>query len=94
MEHHATNFVSRPATAHRIEDEIGADLVPGTEVMIDRLGATTSQGSSGQNTTVLIPQPTDDPSDPLVSYTSLFFIMVLSALLLFSLSFLPIQIMY
>lgn len=49
-----------------MEIRADVDLVPGTEVMTDVLGATLHHSSNEQSATVLIPQPTDDPSDPLV----------------------------
>ena len=42
----------------------GADTVPGTEVMVDPGGFHLAK--SNGNETVLIPQPTEDPHDPLV----------------------------
>ncbi|RFU74225.1 serine threonine kinase 16 [Trichoderma arundinaceum] len=54
--------VSNPTpVASRIEREVEADLVPGTEVMTAMVGAT----SDNQDSIVLIPQPTNDPHDPL-----------------------------
>lgn len=50
--------------ASRIEREAEADLVPGTEVMTTVVGAR----SDNRNSIVLIPQPTNDPHDPLVSF--------------------------
>lgn len=50
--------------ASQIEREAEADLVPGTEVMTAVDGAR----SDNQDSIVLIPQPTNDPHDPLVSF--------------------------
>lgn len=47
-----------------MEREAEADLVPGTEVMTAVDGAR----SDNQDSIVLIPQPTNDPHDPLVSF--------------------------
>lgn len=72
MAHHGS-LTSTPATAISVEGRGNVDLVPGTEVMIDVLGTTNSDGSSSQNAQVLIPQPTNDPSDPLVSQSAILF---------------------
>jgi hypothetical protein len=65
---HAEHFPSNPTPqASRIEREAEVDLVPGTEVMTDMGGARFDSGN--QDSIVLIPQPTDDPQDPLVSIT-------------------------
>lgn len=55
------------ATAAQIEAEVGVDLVPGTEVMAEVRGARFYHSSRGQDATVLVPQPSDDRHDPLVS---------------------------
>ena len=51
---------------HHIEEELHVDIVPGTEIMTDVGGRhfvrSKAGGSSGQ---VLVPQPSDDPHDPL-----------------------------
>ncbi|KAJ3466374.1 hypothetical protein MRS44_007032 [Fusarium solani] len=61
---HAEHFPSNPTPqASRIEREAEVDLVPGTEVMTDMGGARFD--SDNQDSIVLIPQPTDDPQDPL-----------------------------
>ncbi|KAF1956986.1 MFS transporter-like protein [Byssothecium circinans] len=46
----------------RIEEELHTEILPGTEVMTD-VGATHFVKGAGR--TVLVPQPTDDPHDPL-----------------------------
>lgn len=53
--------------APRIEREVEVDIVPGTEVMTNMDGASFDHDSGNQDTIVLIPQPTADPHDPLVS---------------------------
>ena len=49
-----------------LEDAAGAEIIPGTEVMVD-VGAYHFVKSEG-NRTVLVPQPSNDPRDPLVSF--------------------------
>ncbi|SPO04614.1 related to MFS transporter [Cephalotrichum gorgonifer] len=51
------------ATTAHIEAEAHVDLVPGTEVMVEVDGL--HRGSLEQASQVLVPQPTDDPHDPL-----------------------------
>ena len=45
-------------------------IVPGTEIMAD-VGSHHFVKSSANSDRVLVPQPSDDPHDPLVSYTQL-----------------------
>ncbi|PNP47868.1 hypothetical protein TGAMA5MH_00920 [Trichoderma gamsii] len=47
------------------EREIEVDLVPGTEVMANMDGVSFYRDSNNQDTVALIPQPTNDPHDPL-----------------------------
>ncbi|KAG9712770.1 hypothetical protein KCU73_g16744, partial [Aureobasidium melanogenum] len=49
------------AELHQIEEEIGQELLPGTEIMADVGSHHFVKGHSG----VLVPQPSDDPHDPL-----------------------------
>lgn len=49
--------------------EAEVDLVPGTEVMTEIGGARFYHNEDNPDSVVLIPQPTDDPHDPLVSIT-------------------------
>jgi hypothetical protein len=58
--------------ASRNESEVEADLVPGTEVMTDMSGARVNHDSDNQDSIILIPQPTNDPHDPLVSINLVF----------------------
>ncbi|CAM1508575.1 Fc.00g054230.m01.CDS01 [Cosmosporella sp. VM-42] len=51
--------------ASRIAREAQVDLVPGTEVMTDIDGLSFYHNSDNPDSVVLIPQPTDDPHDPL-----------------------------
>lgn len=67
--------------ASQIEREAEADLVPGTEVMTALDGAR----SDNQDSIVLIPQPTNDPHDPLVSFIQPLSLSVSSLLLPYSL---------
>lgn len=50
---------------HQIEEELNEELVPGTEVMQD-IGSHHFVKSSGKSDRVLVPQPSQDPHDPLV----------------------------
>ncbi|EXJ95080.1 hypothetical protein A1O1_00198 [Capronia coronata CBS 617.96] len=49
---------------HRIEEELHVELLPGTEIMAD-VGSHHFVKSSGRSHRVLVPQPSDDPHDPL-----------------------------
>lgn len=51
----------------RIEQETRVEILPGTEVMADIGGAHFIHAHNSAHSTVLVPQPTDDPHDPLVS---------------------------
>ena len=53
--------------ASRIAREAEIDIVPGTEVMTDIGGAHFQHAADNPDAVVLIPQPSDDPHDPLVS---------------------------
>jgi hypothetical protein len=55
------------AMASQLESQAGVDLVPGTEVMTDYVGTSIQHASSEKKVTVLVPQPSNDPHDPLVS---------------------------
>ena len=50
-------------TLHQLEEELHVRIVPGTEIMTD-VGSHHFVKSSDR---VLVPQPSDDPHDPLVS---------------------------
>ena len=47
---------------HRLEEELHTEILPGTEIMTD-VGATHFVKSNAS--TVLVPQPSADPHDPL-----------------------------
>ncbi|EHY57613.1 hypothetical protein HRR83_005479 [Exophiala dermatitidis] len=49
---------------HQIEEELHVELLPGTELMAD-VGSHHFVKSSDKNHRVLVPQPSDDPHDPL-----------------------------
>ena len=53
-------------TLHQLEQELGVEILPGTEVMTD-VGSHHFVKSSAKSERVLVPQPSDDPHDPLVS---------------------------
>jgi len=50
----------------RIQRETNVEILPGTEVMADIAGAHFIHADNSTKSTVLVPQPTDDPHDPLV----------------------------
>ncbi|CAK7226848.1 hypothetical protein SBRCBS47491_006367 [Sporothrix bragantina] len=57
---------------HEIEDIVGTKIYPGTEIMRDvgshhflRAGGETGEGQTQSKCRVLVPQPNDDPNDPL-----------------------------
>ena len=47
---------------HELEQELDVQILPGTEIMADVGSHHFVKSNSG----VLVPQPTDDPRDPLV----------------------------
>ena len=49
---------------HAIEQELNTEILPGTEVMAD-VGTHHFVKSSGKSNRVLVPQPSEDPHDPL-----------------------------
>ncbi|KAI9815927.1 MAG: hypothetical protein M1827_001919 [Pycnora praestabilis] len=51
-------------TLHQLEQELNTEILPGTEVMVD-VGTHHFVKSSASSDRVLVPQPSDDPSDPL-----------------------------
>ena len=51
-------------TLRQLEQELNIQIVPGTEVMID-VGSHHFVKSSAGSDRVLVPQPSDDPHDPL-----------------------------
>ncbi|KAI9877678.1 MAG: hypothetical protein M1830_003158 [Pleopsidium flavum] len=51
-------------TLHQLEQELNVQILPGTEVMID-VGAHHFVKSSATSDRVLVPQPSEDPHDPL-----------------------------
>ena len=59
-------------TLHQLEEELHVQVVPGTEIMKD-VGSHHFVKSSAQSGPVLVPQPSDDPHDPLVSDVSICF---------------------
>ena len=50
---------------HQLEQELNIQIVPGTEVMTD-VGSHHFVKSPAKSDRVLVPQPSDDPHDPLV----------------------------
>ncbi|KAL8795615.1 MAG: hypothetical protein Q9195_001853 [Heterodermia aff. obscurata] len=52
-------------TLRQLEEELNVTIVPGTEVMTD-VGSHHFVKSSAASDRVLVPQPSDDPHDPLV----------------------------
>ncbi|RFU79416.1 mfs transporter [Trichoderma arundinaceum] len=60
------NQISEDRTMQDIENELDITIYPGTEVMID-VGPRhfIKSGKDGQDARVLVPQPSDDPLDPL-----------------------------
>jgi mannose-6-phosphate isomerase-like protein (cupin superfamily) len=54
-------------TIRDLEQELHVELLPGTEIMIDS-GEHHFVKASGSTDRVLVPQPSNDPHDPLVSH--------------------------
>jgi hypothetical protein len=50
---------------HRLEEELDVKIYPGTEIMTD-VGTHHFVKLSGTSSDVLVPQPSDNPQDPLV----------------------------
>lgn len=61
---HVSNLIPVAPQIER-EAEAEADLVPGTEIMTAIVG----ERFDNQDSIILIPQPSNDPHDPLVSFT-------------------------
>jgi len=57
-------------TLHELENELHVELLPGTELMTD-VGSHHFVKAAGSSSRVLVPQPSDDPHDPLVGSTCL-----------------------
>lgn len=53
-----------------ITEDHNEDLVPGTEVLLDRATANGDDASLDQRLLLLVPEPNDDPHNPLVSNTN------------------------
>ncbi|CAO1600619.1 hypothetical protein XANCAGTX0491_004305 [Xanthoria calcicola] len=54
-------------TRRQLEQELNVQIVPGTEVMVDNgTGNHRFVKPSASSNRVLVPQPSDDPHDPLV----------------------------
>ncbi len=51
---------------HQLEQELNVEILPGTEIMTD-VGSRHFLKSAGNSDRVLVPQPSADPHDPLVS---------------------------
>lgn len=62
---HYTRLIFRKVI-RQLERELNVKILPGTELMIDA-GAHHFVKASAGSDRVLVPQPSDDPSDPLVS---------------------------
>ena len=45
------------------------EMLPGTEIMADIEGAHFVHAQNSANSAVLVPQPSEDPHDPLVSFS-------------------------
>jgi len=50
----------------RVQCETNVEILPGTELMADIGGAHFIHAHNSANSAVLVPQPTEDPHDPLV----------------------------
>ena len=46
------------------------EMLPGTEIMADIQGAHFVHAQNSANSAVLVPQPSEDPHDPLVSFST------------------------
>lgn len=51
----------------QLQDELHTEMLPGTEIMRD-VASVHFVKSDGQDHRVLVPQPSDDPRDPLVVF--------------------------
>ena len=59
----SVHMLMQSQTLHQLEEELHVRIVPGTEIMTD-VGSHHFVKSSDR---VLVPQPSDNPHDPLVS---------------------------
>lgn len=50
----------------KIEQELHCELLPGTELMTEVAGVHLVHAHNAPNAVALVPQPSSDPSDPLV----------------------------
>ena len=51
-------------TVRRMESALSTEMLPGTEVMLDNQSLQLIKSKDGKS--VLVPQPSEDPHDPLV----------------------------
>ena len=56
-----------PFARRGVNGEDSVEVLPGTEIMADVAGSHFVHAYNTSDSTVLIPQPTSDPQDPLVS---------------------------
>lgn len=52
----------------KIEQELHSELLPGTELMTEVAGVHLVHAHNAPNAVALVPQPSFDPSDPLVGF--------------------------
>ena len=67
--HHSSRKLKEMQTLQELELELDYQIVPGTEVMRD-VGSHHFVKSSAESGNVLVPQPSDDPHDPLVGLST------------------------
>lgn len=59
---------SSPIQMERVVSQVHTEMVPGTKVMTDVQGSHFVHAHNSASSTVLVPQPTEDIHDPLVSW--------------------------
>lgn len=62
-----SSLQSQLMTFSSLEEELGTTIYPGTEIMAD-VGTHHFVKSGAKSGRVLVPQPSEDPHDPLVRY--------------------------
>lgn len=59
---------SSPTQMERVVSPVHTEMVPGTKIMTDVQGSRFIHAHNSASSTVLVPQPTEDIHDPLVSW--------------------------
>jgi hypothetical protein len=63
--------MDRNMEVHDLAASLDVEMYPGTEIMTDYLGSHLAHNHNEKRATVLVPQPSHQLDDPLVSFLSL-----------------------